>query len=695
MKPVDLIKSQIATAQRISLDYVAEFAGVSPANIEERVRSVLPGAVVGVEQVFAGDPRFQRIRLPGLNPRVLSGASPFDLVEPLREALDALAVEPDLPTDFFPDQAEAGIVESGQMLGCWVNDSMPAPADPVWALTKMRIPEAWAFSEQQGRPARGEGILVAQPDTGITDHAELADAVDPTRWADLLDGGDPVDPLVSNDPMDTPGHGTATGSVVVSRAGGVVTGSAPAAKLVPIRCIESVARITQSRVARAIEHAVDSGCHVVTMSLGGLWSSALAAGVARAIDKNVIVLAAAGNCVRLVVWPARFDRCIAVAGSNFDDDIWRGSCRGRAVDVTAPAQHVYRATARPGMPLTGPGEGTSFAVALTAGVAALWLAHHGREALIAGLAPSERLQDRFSRLLRSTARVPSGWDTGLFGAGVVDALALLEAGSAVPELLAEAPVPAKGTPLNADALEMAREFLADFAGPTEAAVAPEALGKHGLEMVWLALERQRRPARLEETAGTDPVLSAGLREALERPGWGTAAAALGLPSAELLVEDLDLDGHIDPEEPSPEFVPLEAPRTWRVAESLKALRAQVNARAPDRSKASDGSIGDAAHATRKSDHNPWIVDGVVGVVTAIDITHDPAGGCDAGVLAEALRAGRDPRVKYVIWNRRIMSSTKQPWTWRPYAGRNAHTKHVHISVQPDKARYDNVKPWMI
>ncbi len=142
---------------------------------------------------------------------------------------------------------------------------------------------------------------------------------------------------------------------------------------------------------------------------------------------------------------------------------------------------------------------------------------------------------------------------------------------------------------------------------------------------------------------------------------------------------------------------LEAPAPWRVAKSLLALRKQVNAKYPKRSKASDGSIGDAAHATRNSDHNPWVKDGATGVVTAVDITHDPASGCDAGALAEAIRASRDKRVKYLIWNRRIVSSYKEgnvaAWTWRPYGGTNPHSKHVHISVLPKKTAYDSEAGW--
>lgn len=134
---------------------------------------------------------------------------------------------------------------------------------------------------------------------------------------------------------------------------------------------------------------------------------------------------------------------------------------------------------------------------------------------------------------------------------------------------------------------------------------------------------------------------------------------------------------------------------WRVAESLLTLRNQINALSPNRSKASDGTIGDAAHASRLSDHNPWVTDGGTGVVTAIDITHDPAHGIDSEKLAQALIASRDPRIKYVISNKRICAGTDgpSPWVWRAYTGTNPHSKHVHLSVKSAKAHFDSKTPW--
>ncbi len=132
--------------------------------------------------------------------------------------------------------------------------------------------------------------------------------------------------------------------------------------------------------------------------------------------------------------------------------------------------------------------------------------------------------------------------------------------------------------------------------------------------------------------------------------------------------------------------------TWRLAESLETLRGQINAAAPNRSKASDGTIGDAAHASRASDHNPHVRDGKTGVVTAIDITHDPRNGVDGDSIAAALRGSLDPRIKYIIWKRRIWTPAKGA-DWRRYTGSNPHDKHVHVSVLAEKARYDDVRPW--
>lgn len=135
--------------------------------------------------------------------------------------------------------------------------------------------------------------------------------------------------------------------------------------------------------------------------------------------------------------------------------------------------------------------------------------------------------------------------------------------------------------------------------------------------------------------------------------------------------------------------------SYRLAKSLIKLRDQINAQYPNRSKVSDGWIGNAEHASRSSDHNPWVKDGKTGIVTGLDVTHDPRHGCDSYAIAQRLISTRDERIKYVISNGRIASGSAgpSPWIWRKYTGANKHDHHVHVSVKSDKKSYDNETPW--
>jgi len=129
----------------------------------------------------------------------------------------------------------------------------------------------------------------------------------------------------------------------------------------------------------------------------------------------------------------------------------------------------------------------------------------------------------------------------------------------------------------------------------------------------------------------------------------------------------------------------------RRAKATQTLLEQVNESCPSRNKGSDGWIGDTAHQSTKSDHNP----NSAGVVQAQDITHDPAGGFDSYKFAEYLRTHRDKRIKYVISNRKIFSGNAgpEPWAWRSYSGKNPHDQHVHVSVGDSAAVYDDGSLW--
>ena len=113
-------------------------------------------------------------------------------------------------------------------------------------------------------------------------------------------------------------------------------------------------------------------------------------------------------------------------------------------------------------------------------------------------------------------------------------------------------------------------------------------------------------------------------------------------------------------------------KSWRLANPLAELFTQVNATAPNRSKVSDGTKGDTAHASRGSRHNP----SNGGWVHAADITHDPP-RFDAHLWALRLAANPPPCVDNIISDGRIWSRGRG---WRRYSGINAHTHHTHVDI---------------
>ena len=120
---------------------------------------------------------------------------------------------------------------------------------------------------------------------------------------------------------------------------------------------------------------------------------------------------------------------------------------------------------------------------------------------------------------------------------------------------------------------------------------------------------------------------------------------------------------------------------WHLAHSLDNLQTEINKKYPKRPTGSDGTIGDPAHSSRKSDHNP----NSRGSVNAIDITYP---GVDAKELIEAVK--RHPSSSYVIFNGSIYSRT-YGWKKQKYTGTNPHKTHIHISIlQTKKAEESNV-----
>lgn len=122
----------------------------------------------------------------------------------------------------------------------------------------------------------------------------------------------------------------------------------------------------------------------------------------------------------------------------------------------------------------------------------------------------------------------------------------------------------------------------------------------------------------------------------------------------------------------------------------ETLRDQVNKRWVSRDKASDGWIGDAAHASRDG----WGTNGKGsyhnqdprGIVHAIDLDEDFLGkgkGQEVAMqfaeeLAAYCRAGKDGgRIAHIVYEGQVASATSDNWHFR--GSGYSHFQHIHIS----------------
>jgi hypothetical protein len=162
------------------------------------------------------------------------------------------------------------------------------------------------------------------------------------------------------------------------------------------------------------------------------------------------VIAAAGQCVPLVAVPGGHRNVVTVAGTKLSDTeglrddypllrdrltLWQPSARGPKISIAAPAKDIAHASpnriepepGRPHRAIGGPSQGTTFATAMVAGAAALWLSLHGRKQLIGRYQNWESLTRVFKNALRVSAQRPPGWHPWQWGPGVLDVLGLLNA----------------------------------------------------------------------------------------------------------------------------------------------------------------------------------------------------------------------------------------------------------------------------
>ncbi|MBW4665897.1 MAG: S8 family serine peptidase [Cyanomargarita calcarea GSE-NOS-MK-12-04C] len=332
--------------------------------------------------------------------------------------------------------------ESRPLVGGLETKALALSSDLDWSLKQLRVFETWARFFPDSNQLPGDGIIIGHPDTGYSEHPEIFVNLLPNVGYDFLKGDRDAKDELETPPteiINNPGHGTSTASVIISPKGGqasypsgkAVTGVAPGAKLIPLRVSYSVVLLSVRNLAEAIEYAANQDVHVISISLGtGFSNQRLRSAIIYAQKRGVIIVAASGTYIPYVVWPAAYDEVIAVTGSNVRREIWIGSSTGIQVDVTAPAESVWFAKVRKKDGAiqynVEQGSGTSFSAPFVAGVAALWLAYHGRDQLIQRYG-AEKIPFIFNQILRDSCDKFPTWKPGRFGEGIVNAEKLLAA----------------------------------------------------------------------------------------------------------------------------------------------------------------------------------------------------------------------------------------------------------------------------
>jgi len=220
-----------------------------------------------------------------------------------------------------------------------------------WGVDRIEAPQAWQIT-------RGDqSVIVAVLDTGIDkDNQDLADRV-------------VVEVNFSNSATsdDVYGHGT--------HMAGTIAAIAPECRLMNVKVADDTGKCDPSVVAKGIVWAVDHGAKVINLSLAMGASPNLEEAVNYAWGRGAILIAAAGNKgTSEPSYPAYYENCLAVAGTNENNTLALLSSYGDWVDVAAPGFNIYSE-----LPENKYGykTGTSAAGAHVSGVAALILSVAG------------------------------------------------------------------------------------------------------------------------------------------------------------------------------------------------------------------------------------------------------------------------------------------------------------------------------
>jgi hypothetical protein len=329
------------------------------------------------------------------------------LADPGALSLETAAAPQYIEPDFEQSFPYLAPRETPESLEAWSTPCQYRGMERYWPPAEFQF--AWhlqdGFSglrsarDRVGAPS-GRRVRVAILDTGFDpDHVTLPEHLrtDLQRnFTGIGDPGDATDPG-RHFPTDNPGHGTATLALLAGRKAQLASsdfndylGGAPFADIVPVRIANSVVHFYTSAMARGIEYAIEAGCDVVSMSMGGVPARSWAAAVNRAYEAGVAIFAAAGNRYgpsppEWIVYPARFKRVVAVCGVTADrTPYYKPGFHVHMQGCFGPPSKMPTALAAytPNMPwaalgcaslVNHDGAGTSAATPQAAAAAALWL----------------------------------------------------------------------------------------------------------------------------------------------------------------------------------------------------------------------------------------------------------------------------------------------------------------------------------
>lgn len=190
-----------------------------------------------------------------------------------------------------------------------------------------------------GGLARGAGVKVAVVDSGVDKQHPALAGVEGGRG--MVPGEDPTDGEPCSDPQG--GHGTHVAGIIGSRDPRF-PGVAPGCSIRSYRVFpkdSTAAGATNYSIINGIIEAVNDGCDIINLSLGG--ATAKDDGVRKAIeeawDRGAVCIAAAGNNGRKAVsYPAAHASCISVTALGRKDLI--PTSAPEALQMVAPFSTV-------------------------------------------------------------------------------------------------------------------------------------------------------------------------------------------------------------------------------------------------------------------------------------------------------------------------------------------------------------------